>query len=333
MIGNHSIPIIVDAVLKETPGVDSKQAYEAVKNSSLTRHLNSPFNIWEKYGYMPENIQTQSVSITLEMAYDDWCVAQLAQKLGETEDYERFTTRSQYYRNLYNPQTHFFQSKDDKGRWIEPFDPLKYGANGGNPFTEGNAWQYYWYVPHDIPGLIALTGGEKAFAAKLDTFFTNEYRSELNDNASGFIGQYAHGNEPSHHVAYLYNYAGQPAKTQQYVSKILNELYNSSSSGYAGNDDCGEMSAWYVFSAMGIYPVNPASGIYDFGTPLLERAEIELPNGNKFVIIAPKKSPEEIYIQSVKLNGKPHDKNYIRHSDIINGGMLEFKMGKRVKKS
>jgi predicted alpha-1,2-mannosidase len=328
MIGNHSIPVIVDAVLKETPGLDSRQAYEAVKNSSLTQHPNSPFDVWEKYGYMPENIQTQSVSITLEMAFDDWCVAQLAQKLGETNDYKRFIARSQYYRNLYNPQTHFFQSKDDKGQWIEPFDPFKYGANGGNPFTEGNAWQYYWYVPHDIPDLIALTGGEKAFAAKLDTFFTNDYHAELNDNASGFIGQYAHGNEPSHHVAYLYNYVGQPAKTQQYVSKILNELYNTSSSGYAGNDDCGEMSAWYVFSAMGFYPVNPVSGIYDFGLPLFEQVEIQLPNGNVFTVTAPRKSPEEIYIQSVKLNGKAYDKNYIRHSDIMKGGKLEFKMKK-----
>jgi predicted alpha-1,2-mannosidase len=326
MIGNHAIPVVVDAVLKETPGIDLNLAYEAVKNSSLIKHLNSPFDVWEKYGYMPENIQTQSVSITLEMAFDDWCVAQLAQKLGKTDDYNRFIARSQYYKNLYNKQTHFFQSKDDKGNWIEPFDPFKYGANGGNPFTEGNAWQYYWYVPHNIPDLIALTGGDKAFAAKLDEFFTNNYHAELNDNASGFIGQYAHGNEPSHHVAYLYNYVGQSEKTQKYVAQILNELYNMSSSGYAGNDDCGEMSSWYVFSAMGLYPVNPTSGRYDFGTPLLNKSEIQLPNGKIFTILAPKKSPKEIYIQSVKLNGKPYTKNYITHEDILQGGTLEFKM-------
>ncbi|MDR2086466.1 MAG: GH92 family glycosyl hydrolase [Dysgonamonadaceae bacterium] len=328
MIGNHSIPVIVDAVLKETPGIDSRQAYEAVKNSSLINHPNSPFDVWERYGYMPENIQTQSVSITLEIAFDDWCVAQLALKLGETEDYNRFIARSQYYKNLYNSQTHFFQSKDDKGNWIEPFDPFKYGANGGNPFTEGNAWQYYWYVPHNIESLIALTGGKEAFCRKLDEFFTNDYRNEPNDNASGFIGQYAHGNEPSHHVAYLYNAAGEPRKTQQYVSRIMNDLYNTSSSGYAGNDDCGEMSAWYVFGAMGFYPVNPASGLYELGTPLLEKAEIQLPGNKVFTILAPKKSAEEIYIQSVKLNGKPYDKSYISHSDIIKGGILEFKMGK-----
>ncbi|MDR0863781.1 MAG: GH92 family glycosyl hydrolase [Candidatus Symbiothrix sp.] len=326
MIGNHAIPVVVDAVLKNTPGIDVDWAYEAVKNSSLIKHPNSPFDVWEKYGYMPENIQTQSVSITLEMAFDDWCVAQLAQKLGKTDDYNRFIARSAYYKNLYNPQTHFFQSKDDKGNWIEPFDPFKYGANGGNPFTEGNAWQYYWYVPQNIPDLIALTGGAKAFTAKLDEFFTNDYHAELNDNASGFIGQYAHGNEPSHHVAYLYNYVGQPQKTQKYVAQILNELYNTSSSGYAGNDDCGEMSAWYVFSAMGFYPVNPTGGRYDFGTPLLEKSEIQLSNGKIFTILAPKKSPEAIYIQSVKLNGKPYTKNYITHEDILQGGTLEFKM-------
>ena len=328
MIGNHSIPVVVDAVMKNIPGIDPDLAFEAVKQSSLINHTNSPFNVWEQYGYMPENIQSQSVSITLEMAFDDWCVAQLAQKLGKTDDYNRFIARSQYYRNLHNSQTNFFQSKDDKGNWIEPFNPFKYGANGGNPFTEGNAWQYYWYVPHDVPDLITLTGGDKAFVAKLDEFFTNDYHEELNDNASGFIGQYAHGNEPSHHVAYLYNYAGQPKKTQFYVSKIMNELYNTTSSGYAGNDDCGEMSAWYVFSALGFYPVNPANGIYDFGTPLVERAEIQLPGGKTFVISAPKKSPQDIYIKSVKLNGKSYSKQYISHEDILKGGILEFKMGK-----
>lgn len=328
MIGNHAIPVVVDALLKETPGINTELAYEAVKNSSLISHLNSPFEVWEKYGYMPENIQTQSVSITLEIAFDDWCVAQLAQKLGKTSDYERFIARSLYYKNLHNSQTRFFQSKNDQGRWIEPFDPFKYGANGGYPFTEGNAWQYYWYVPHNIPDLIALTGGDKAFMDKLDEFFTNNYHAELNDNASGFIGQYAHGNEPSHHVAYLYNYAGQANKTQFYVSKILNELYNNTSSGYAGNDDCGQMSAWYVFSALGFYPVNPASGIYDFGTPLFQRAEIQLPNGKTFTIVAPKKSPEEIYIQSVKLNGKAYKNPFLTHSDLLQGGILEFKMKK-----
>lgn len=326
MIGNHSIPVIVDAVLKGLPGIDTKKAYEAVRNSSLISHPNSPFHVWEKYGYMPENIQTQSVSITLEQAYDDWCVAQLAKKLGKEDDYQHFLRRSEFYRNLYNSDTHFFQPKNDKGEWIEPFDPYKYGANGGYPFTEGNAWQYYWYVPQNIPALIDLTGGTKAFEQKLDTFFTSHHHSgELNDNASGFVGQYAHGNEPSHHVAYLYNYAGQPRKTQKYVHHIMTELYNNTSSGYAGNDDCGEMSAWYIFSAMGFYPVNPANGEYSIGTPAFENCTLKLPNGKEFHINASRKSPKEFYVRSIKLNGKPLKGFVLTHQEIMNGGAIEFK--------
>jgi len=327
MIGNHSIPVIVDAVLKGIAGVDEEKAYEAVRNSSMTSHPNSPFDVWEKYGYMPENIQTQSVSITLEQAFDDWCVAQLAKKLGKQEDYNHFMKRSAFYRNLFNPETRFFQPKNDKGEWIEPFDPYKYGANGGYSFTEGNAWQYFWYVPQNIPDLISLTGGNKAFTAKLDTFFTINHQSgELNDNASGFVGQYAHGNKPSHHVAYLYACAGEPWKTQKYVAHIMNELYNDSSSGYAGNDDCGEMSAWYVFGALGFYPVNPVSGEYVIGTPMLEKAVMNLPDGKTFTVKAPRKKGNEIYIRSMKLNGKKYTKNYITHQDIMNGGTLEFVM-------
>ena len=330
MIGNHSIPVITDAILKGIPGIDMEKAYEAVYNSSVTSHPNSPFEVWEKYGFMPENIQTQSVSITLEQAFDDWCVAQLAAKLNKDADYQRFHKRSEYYRNLFHPKTKFFQSKNDKGEWIEPFDPYQYGGNGGHPFTEGNAWQYFWYVPHNIQALMELTGGTKAFEQKLDTFFTSNYKSEqMNHNASGFVGQYAHGNEPSHHVAYLYNFAGQPWKTQKYVSHILNTLYNNTSSGYAGNDDCGQMSAWYVFSAMGFYPVNPADGRYIIGSPLLDECTLKLAGNKDFHIRTIRKSPEDIYIQSVTLNGKKHKDFFITHQDIMNGGTMVFKMGKK----
>ena len=330
MIGNHSIPVIADAILKGIPGIDMEKAYEAVYNSSVTSHPNSPFEVWEKYGFMPENIQTQSVSITLEQAFDDWCVAQLAAKLNKDTDYQRFHKRSEYYRNLFHPKTKFFQSKNDKGEWIEPFDPYQYGGNGGHPFTEGNAWQYFWYVPHNIQALMELTGGTKAFEQKLDTFFTSTYKSEqMNHNASGFVGQYAHGNEPSHHVAYLYNFAGQPWKTQKYVSHILNTLYNNTSSGYAGNDDCGQMSAWYVFSAMGFYPVNPADGRYIIGSPLLDECTLKLAGNKEFRIRTIRKSPEDIYIQSVTLNGKKHKDFFITHQDIMNGGTMVFKMGKK----
>lgn len=328
MIGNHAIPVIVDAALKGLKGFDLEKAYEAVKGSSVNDHQASPFTVWEKYGYIPEDIQSQSVSITLEMAYDDWCVAQFAKKMGKTADYDRFMKRSGFYKNLYNSKTGFFQGKNADGKWLEPFNPLNYGGNGGNPFTEGNGWQYFWYVPHDVDGLITLVGGKQAFNEKLDQFFTlANLPSEVNGNASGFIGQYAHGNEPSHHITYLYNYSGQPWKTQFYVAKVLNELYNNSSSGYSGNEDCGQMSSWYIFSAMGFYPVNPADGVYALGSPILAKAELDLGNGKVFRMIAKNTSKKNVYIQSLKLNGKPYEKTYITQKDIAAGSTLEFVMG------
>lgn len=327
MIGNHAVPVIADAVLRDTPGINPDLAYEAVKESSTQPHLNSPFDAWEKYGYMPETLQSQSVSITLEMAFDDWCVAQLAAKLGKKEDYDRFIARSQSFRNLYDPAVGFFRAKDENGRWIEPFDPLKFGANGGYPYTEGNAWQYFWYVPHDIPALIEMTGGSKAFEKKLDTFFTLTDTSGMkNDNISGCIGQYAHGNEPSHHVAYLYNYVNASHKTQRMVARIMNEMYNNTSSGYAGNDDCGEMSAWYVFSALGFYPVNPASGRYSLGTPLFNRCTIHLPGGKDLVITADRSNPDNVVVKSVFLNGNKLKSLSISRQDLTQGGKLHFEL-------
>lgn len=325
MIGNHAIPVVVDAVMKGTPGIDPERALNACVASATTSHPGSPFDVWEKYGYMPEDLQSQSVSITLEQAYDDWCVAQLAKKLGHDDIYERFTRRSQYFRNLYNADNGFFQGRTSDGKWLEPFDPLRYGANGGNPYTEGNAWQYSWYVPHDIEGLIELMGGRRKFVERLDRFFTlTEQSGRKNDNASGFIGQYVHGNEPSHHVAYLYGYAGEPRKTQYYVHKICTELYNTSSSGYAGNDDCGEMSAWLVFSAMGFYPVNPASGEYALGTPMMDKVTVHLAGGRTFTVNAHRKDCMSFYVKSVRLDGRKYDRNTISHKAITDGGTLDF---------
>ena len=327
MIGNHSIPVITDAILKGIPGIDMEKAYEAVYNSSVTSHPNSPFEVWEKYGFMPENIQTQSVSITLEQAFDDWCVAQLAAKLNKDADYQRFHKRSEYYRNLFHPKTKFFQSKNDKGEWIEPFDPYQYGGNGGHPFTEGNAWQYFWYVPHNIQALMELTGGTKAFEQKLDTFFTSTYKSEqMNHNASGFVGQYAHGNEPSHHVTYLYALAGRPERTQELVREIFDTQYKNKPDGLCGNDDCGQMSAWYMLSAMGFYPVDPVSAEYVFGAPQLPKMTLHLADGKTFTIIAENLSKEHKYVDSITLNGEPYTKKTISHEDIVKGGTLVYKM-------
>lgn len=330
MIGNHAIPVIVDAALKGIKGFDLEKAYEAVKGSSTLNHPGSPFSDWEKYKYIPEDIESQSVSITLEMAYDDWCVAQFAKKLGKTDDYAHFMKRSSFYENLYDKKTGFFRGKNKNGEWLSPFNPLKYGGNGGTPYTEGNAWQYFWFVPQDVPNLIGIVGGNKPFTDKLDQFFSlKDLPGEVNGNASGFIGQYAHGNEPSHHVAYLYDYAGQPWKTQFYVAKILNELYNNSSSGYSGNEDCGQMSSWYTFSSMGFYPVNPASGVYMLGSPVLKQASMKVGNGKTFQVTTLNTAKENVYIQSVKLNGKVYDKTYITQKDISTGGKLEFTMGKK----
>ena len=335
MIGNHAIPVVVDAALKGLRGVDAEKAYAAVRGSALTDHYSeapyhgsAPVSALEQYGYIPEDVMSQSVSMTLEIAYDDWCVAQLAKKLGKTDDYNRFMKRSSAYKNLFDAQTKFFRGRDKAGNFLTPFDPYTYGGNGNAPYTEGNAWHYLFYVPQDVPGLIGLMGGKEAFLAQLDAFFSSDKgMKEKNPNASGFIGQYAHGNEPSHHAAYLYNFAGQPWKTQKYVAQVLNTLYNNSSSGYPGNEDCGQMSSWYILSAMGFYPVNPANGVYVIGSPILQSAVLQLGRGKTFTVWTKNVSPENVYIQSAKLNGKDYTRTYITHTDIVQGGTLELIMG------
>jgi predicted alpha-1,2-mannosidase len=252
----------------------------------------------------------------------------MAKALGNSADYDYFIKRSADYRHLYDSTTEFFRARNSDGKWVTPFNPLDYGGNGGSPYTEGNAWQYFWYVPQDIPSLIGLLGGRWGFTTKLDTFFTLQVKpTDVNGNASGFIGQDAHGNEPSHHTPYLYDFAGQPWKTQLYTARIMQELYNDKSSGYAGNEDCGQMSAWYIFSAMGFYPVNPASGVYCIGSPQLRRAVIHLPGGKTFTVLAPKAGGKNIYIQAAFLNGKPYTDTYLTNSDLMDGGTLTFEMG------
>lgn len=324
MIGYHSVPIIVDAYLKGVGNFDAKRALEAcVVTANIDDYR--AIGLYKKLGYVPYNKEEESVSKTLEYAYDDYCIALMAQKMGENGIAEEFFKRSQFYRNLYNPETSFMQPRDDKGNFISGFDAKDYTEH----ITESNAWQYFWYVPQDIPGLIELTGGKERFAEKLDSMFTYapDALDELPIFSTGMIGQYAQGNEPSHHVIYLYNEVGQPWKTQQYVSQVLNELYLNSPASLCGNEDCGQMSAWYIFSSMGFYPVDPVSGKYEIGSPLFPEVKMNLANGKTFTVLAPGASRENKYIQSVKLNGAPYDKSYVTHEQIMNGDTFEFEMG------
>ena len=330
MIGNHAIPVVVDAALKGIPGVDSKKVYEAVRGTSMRDHRKSPWSLLERFGYLPENLQKESVSITLENAYDDACVARLAQALGKKEEYKIFDARSRYYRNLYDAGTGFFRAKDDKGNWMHPFNPYSYRPVGMHPYSEGNAWQYRFFVPQDVPDMIELFGGKQRFEAALDSLFSDNTRVDLDGggNASGFIGQYAHGNEPSHHCAYLYNWTDSPRKAQYYANKVMTEQYFNRIDGYSGNEDCGQMSAWYIWSSMGFYPVDPASGVYLFGSPQLKRVDIQLSNGKTFTVKTNRRGKDDCYIKAVKLNGKKYTQNYITHQDIMEGGTLEFVMTK-----
>ena len=330
MIGYHAVPVIVDAYLKGIGNFDAEKALEAcvaTANIDEYRGIGSyktkgyvPYNVVDKY-----NAENWSLSRTLEYAFDDFCIAEMAQKMGKTELANEFYKRSQNYRNVFNPATGFMQPIDDKGVFQPNFNPDEYTAH----ICESNAWHYFWSVQHDIKGLISLTGGQDKFAAKLDSMFTyipagNE---ELPIFSTGMIGQYAHGNEPSHHVIYLYNKVRQPWKAQKYVAQVMHDLYFNAPAGLCGNEDCGQMSAWYVFSAMGFYPVNPVSGEYEIGTPLFPEMKLNLDNGKTFTVLAPNVSRENIYIQSVKINGQPYDKSYITHKQIMDGSTVEFVMG------
>ncbi len=329
MIGNHAIPILARAVLTGIDGVDAEQAFEAMKTSATLPHRNSPLDVWDTLGYIPEPLQSQSVSITLEQAFDDWCVGAVARFLGHHDDAERFFRRAMNYRNLFDESIGFFAPKDQKGDWIRPFDPLAYGSNGGYPFTEGNAWQYLWFVPHDPQGLIDLLGGKDKFIEKLnENFSLATPDNSHNENASGFIGQYAHGNEPSHHTAYLYTFAGRAWRTQELVNDIRERFYSAAPSGYAGNDDCGQMSAWYIFSALGFYPFNAGSDDFVPGTPLFDEAILHPAGGKTFTVRAVGRSSRSIYVKDVLLNGKRLEKN-ITQQEILSGGVLEFVMSDR----
>ncbi len=329
MTGYHAVPIIADAILKGFKGIDSIKAFEAMKKSAMQNIRGT--DVYRQYGYVPQDKYGSSVTVTLEYAYDDWCIAQVAKKLNKKEYYNIFMQRSASWKNLFDTGIGFTRAKDSKGKWVEPFDPYFSEHEPEKAmFTEGNSWQHSWFVPQDIYGLINAHGSEQKFIQKLDSLFT--VSSQLNgtnvsNDISGLVGQYAHGNEPSHHIAYLYNYAGMPGKSAERVKYITKNLYTNKPDGLCGNEDCGQMSAWYVWSALGFYPVNAATGEYVFGTPLMNETTIKLTNKKTFKVTAKNLSDKNIYIQSATLNAKPYTKSFITHSDIIKGGILVFVMG------
>lgn len=327
MIGYHSIPVIVDAYLKGIGGFDAEKAFEAMKKSAMQDDFYISY--LKEYNYIPRDLGPDfSVAKTLEYAFDDYCIALMAKELGKKDDYEYFSKRGKAYENLFDSSVGFMRGKDSKGIFRTDFDPYN-AVNATSDFIEGNSWQYTWFVPHNVQFLVDGMGGKEGFVNKLDSLFS--VNSELDENTpkdvSGLIGQYAHGNEPSHHVAYLYNYAGVPWKTQEKVSQIMKTLYSNKPDGLCGNEDMGQMSAWYIFSALGFYPVNPADGNYVFGTPLFKKVILNLPNKKTFTVVAKNLSDRNIYIQRVLLNGKEIDKGYISHQQILEGGTLEFQMG------
>lgn len=326
MIGYHAVPVIVDAYLKGIGDFDPVKALEACVTTANRDDYRS-IGFYKEKGYVACDQENWSMSKTMEYAYDDYCIARMAEAMGEKEIADEFYRRSQNYRNVFNPETSFMQPRDSKGNFIPNYDPEAYIED----ICESNGWQYYWSVAHDIDGLIELTGGEARFAERLDSMFTYETadKSKLPIFSTGMIGQYAHGNEPGHHVIYLYNRVKQPWKTQQYAAQVMHTLYKNTPDGICGNEDCGQMSSWYVFSAMGFYPVDPISGQYEIGSPIFPEVKMYLANGKTFVVRAENVSDENIYIQSVTVNGQPYNKSYITHEMIMQGDTIHFVMGNK----
>ena len=310
MIGYHAVPIIVDAYFKNIP-MDIPLAYEACKQSAMVKERE--IGLYQQYGYVPYDLdksdENWSVSKTLEYAYDDWCIAQFAKSLGKEQDAAYFAKRAENWRNLFDGKTTFFRPKDSKGQFIKPFNPKDYSKY----FCESNAWHYRWFVPHNILGLRDAMGGVNAFEQKLDSMFTLAVTPDekLPIFSTGMIGQYVHGNEPSHHVAYIYHFTNHPEKVSQRVTEILNTQYKNTPSGHCGNEDCGQMSSWFVLSALGFYPLNPSDGRYYLTTPLFDKATLHLENGKTFTIEKGKKSDE------IRFNGKPFYRNYINYDEIL----------------
>lgn len=333
MIGYHSVSLIADAIMKGNAGFDTELALQACINSSNLKYYDG-IEYYLQYGYVPEDKNGSSVSKTLEYAYDDWCIAQIAKKLNNTKVYDEYTKRSQNYKNVFDSSIGFMRPRLSDGSFKKEFDPLDTHGQG---FIEGNAWNYSLYVPHDVETLVAMNGGKEKFTQHLDSLFTMTLPDKYFENTEditrdGIIGNYVHGNEPSHHVAYLYNWTGYPEKAQKRIRMILDAMYQPKPDGLGGNDDCGQMSAWYIFSSLGFYPVAPGSDRYYFGSPKVKEAVLNLENGKSLKITAKNQSVKNVYVSKIELNKKILNRTYITHEEIMNGGELIYymtnKMGK-----
>ena len=330
MIGYHAVSVIADAVGKGLPGIDPVRALAACTGTADVPYFDGAGE-YARLGWVPDEASRSSVSVTLEFAYDDWCIAQLARLAGDDAAAARFGARAGAFANLYDPATGFMRPRGRDGAWRVGFDPL---ATEGQGYIEGNAWNYSLYAPQDVPALVGLMGGPAAFGAHLDALFAMELGEEHiahteDITRDGIIGGYVHGNEPGHHIPYLYQWSDRPWRTQERVRTILETMYGTGPSGLCGNDDAGQMSAWYVLSALGFYPVCPGSGEYILGSPLVRRAEVALENGRTLVVEARDQSPRNIYVQRVELDGRPVTGHSIRHADLAAGGHLVFVMGPR----
>jgi len=326
MVGYSAVPALAEAYLKGTPGLDGNAILAQMKQSSTRDDQGSEYV--KTIGFIPADKEGESVAKALEYCIDDWSIAQVAKKLGRQDDYKTYSSRALYYKKYFDPKTRFMRGLTTDGKFQEPFNPIQ-SIHRQNNYTEGNAWQYTWLVPHDVPGLIQLFGSDAAFTQKLDSLFV--VQGSLGESASpdisGLIGMYAHGNEPSHATLYLYPYAGQQWKTAAKVRQVLHEMYKDKPDGISGNEDCGQMSAWYILSAMGFYPVSPSSGAYVLGSPLVDKATIRLPQGKTFVVSTKNNNKQNMYIQSATLNGRPYANTYLLHRDLVAGGTLELTMG------
>ncbi len=326
MTGYHSVPIIADAILKNIKGFDYNKAYEAMRKSAFQNQRGTPEYI--QYGYLPQDKHGWSVTITLEYAFDDWCIAQVAKKLGKMDDYNLFMKRAMSYKNLFDAQTGFMRSKNSDGKFIEPFDPLlsEHGFEG--QYIEGTAWQHSFFVPHDVNGFAALFGGKEKLIAKLDELFAAPsvlHGENTSADVTGLIGQYAHGNEPSHHIIYMYTALDAPHKAAKWIKIVADSMYKTGPDGLIGNDDCGQMSAWYIWSCLGFYPMNPASGEYVFGFPLIDNAVIQLPNKKQLQVKVVRRSVKKASgIERVRFNGKEIPVRSITHQQLMQGGVLEM---------